>query len=271
MAGVVFVETLRRGWLTMLLWGLGIALLGAAQIAVINDVDVLEQMAELLESMPPFVLQLLGTDDVTYLATPAGFLAARYFSLIPLVFAAYAVASGMRVTANEEDQGISDIVLSTPLPRWRLLLEKVIAYALMLLIIVLMSFIGLWLTLQTVPGLPEAINSARLFEVTIALLPGALVVLAFTVLAGAIARSRGTALAIAAVFVIASFFIDFIGSAASESIAATVARVSYFSYYNAPDIMRNGILWGNVLLLIAVTLALVIASLAVYQRRDIGT
>ena len=255
----------------MLLWGLGIALLGAAQIAVINDVDVLEQMAELLESMPPFVLQLLGTDDVTYLATPEGFLAARYFSLIPLVFAAYAVASGMNVTANEEDRGISDILLSTPVPRSRLLLEKVIAYALMLVVIGLMAFAGLLLTVQTVPGLSEAINAARLFEVSIAILPGALVVLAFTTLAGAVARSRGAALATAAVFVIASFFIDFVGSAASESIAAVVARVSYFSYYNAPDIMRNGILWSNVLLQIGTAVVLIVASLWAYQRRDIGT
>ena len=255
----------------MLLWGLGIALLGAAQIAVINDVDVLEQMAELLESMPPFVLQLLGTDDVTYLATPEGFLAARYFSLIPLVFAAYAVASGMNVTANEEDRGISDILLSTPVPRSRLLLEKVIAYALMLVVIGLMAFAGLLLTVQTVPGLSEAINAARLFEVSIAILPGALGVLAFTTLAGAVARSRGAALATAAVFVIASFFIDFVGSAASESIAAVVARVSYFSYYNAPDIMRNGILWSNVLLQIGTAVVLIVASLWAYQRRDIGT
>lgn len=271
MAGVVFVETLRRGWRSMLLWALGISLIGAVQMSVLGDVDALEQMAELLESMPPFILQLLGTQDVTYLATPPGFLAARYFSLIPLVFAAYAVASGMNVTANEEDRSITDVLLSAPLPRWRLVLEKVIAYALMLAVIVLLSFASLWLIMQTVPEVAAAIDGTRLFEVTISILPGALVVLAFTVLAGALARGRGSALALAAVFVIGSFFIDFVGSAASGSAAAAVAKISYFSYYNAPEIMQNGMLWGNTILLIAVALVLVLAGVIAYQRRDIGT
>ncbi len=53
MTGVVFTDTLRRNWRTGLYWTIGIALLGVYIIAVIPNVDMLNQYATLVQTMPP--------------------------------------------------------------------------------------------------------------------------------------------------------------------------------------------------------------------------
>ena len=185
-----------------------------------------------------------------------------------LVLAAYAVIVGLNVTANEEDRGIMDVTLSLPIPRWRLVLERFLAYALILVMILTLTFLAMWGVKQTTPSID--FDMARLIGGIFNLLPSSLLVLAFTVFAGTLLRSRGTAAAVAAGFVIASYFIDFLGKAASDSAAAALRAISFFSYYNGGDIMTAGLNWGNVILLLVVTVVLALGALWFFERRDIG-
>ena len=92
--------------------------------------------------MPPLLLQAFGMTDAAQLATPAGFLDFGFFSYMMLVLAAYAVIAGLSVTANEEDRGIMDVLLSLPIPRWRLVVERFLAYALILVLILVLTFLA---------------------------------------------------------------------------------------------------------------------------------
>ncbi|MBK8035247.1 MAG: ABC transporter permease subunit [Chloroflexi bacterium] len=122
--------------------GRGFALIALVQAVVLGDVDALRGFADLVASMPPFLLQFLGTDDVNVLATPEGYLAGRFFSFVVVMFAVYAVLSGLNITAADEDRGILNSVLSTPLPRWQLIAGKFAAYAVLLLGVTLITFAG---------------------------------------------------------------------------------------------------------------------------------
>ena len=115
MTGAVFKETLSRGWRGMLWWGLGLGSLAFISIIIIPDVNALEQMATLMESLPPFLVQALGGGDISFMATPEGYLAVQYFSIALLFFAVYAVVSGLNVTSNDEERGILDVFMSLPL------------------------------------------------------------------------------------------------------------------------------------------------------------
>lgn len=266
MNGSVFQETLRRSWRAMLYWGVGLALYGYLVTSFIQDADMLKQFQEVIQNVPPALLQFLGTDAAS-LATPEGFVATRFFTFALLILAVYAIVSGLNVTANEEDQGIMDILLSLPLPRRRLVVEKFLAYSLGLMVILAISFVGLLLGNQ---NSALKVDGMRLLESTFQMLPGGLLILAFTTVAGVTFRTRGTAAGAASVFVIASYFLNFLGEAASETFVGQVRALSFFYYYDPNSVIRNGINWGSFAFLALISVTLFAASIRQFQRRDIG-
>ena len=268
MTGVVFKNTLQRSWRGMIYWAIGVAFLGVYSLVVIPNVDMLKQYADLIGNMPPALMQMFGVSDAASMATPAGFLGFAFFGYTLLILAAYAVVAGLNITANEEDRGILDLVLSLPIPRWRLMVERLLAYTLMLVAILTLTFVPMWLIMSSNDVM--GIDPTRLLEGVINMLPSTLLVLAVTALAGTALRTRGRAAALATGFVIVSYFINFIGSAASDTAAASLRVVSFFTYYNGGEIMNTGLVWGNVGLLVVVTAICTAAALWFFERRDIS-
>lgn len=266
MNGIVFTETLRRSWRGMIYWGLGLGIYAAIFPLIIKDADILKQYGEIAKAFPPALMKLFGGDAAT-LATPEGFLAYGLYGYMLLILAVYAIINGLNITANEEDQGILDVVLSLPLPRWRVIVEKFLAYSLMMVVILLMMFAALWLGMQSSV---LKIDLDKVIGSTFNLLPSTLLMMAFTAWAGSFFRSKGTATAVASLFVIGSYFLNFLGEAASETIFNTLRSLSFFRYYDHNGVILNGLSWGNVGLLLAVTVALFAGSLWFFQRRDIG-
>jgi ABC-2 type transport system permease protein len=268
MQGVVFAETLRRSWRGMVLWGISIGLISMAQILILPDVDALKQFAQIVETLPAFMLNALGGGDAAFLGTPEGYLAARFYSLALLIFSIYALNSGLNVTSNEEDRKILDFVLSLPIPRWRLIAERLAAYALLLIGAVAITFGFLWLSLQMTPVLE--IEIGRIFASTLNIVPGALLVLAFTTMVGALFSNRGAAVGLAVAFLIGSFFIDFIGSSASGALSDTLQKLSFYAYYDSTNVMKNGLQVENIFILLAAAVICTLAALWGFERRDIA-
>lgn len=266
MNGVVFTETLRRSWRGMIYWGIGFALYGVMIMMIVQDANILKQYAEISKALPPALLQLFGGDAAS-MATPEGFLAYGYFGYLLLIFAVYAILSGLNVTANDEDAGIMDMVLSLPLPRWRLVLEKLLAYALTIVGIVVIAYIGLFIGGQFSA---LKIDHGRLLQATVNILPASLLVLAFTTLVGAVFRSKGTATAIAAFFVVGSYVLNFLGAAASGTFFDKVKLLSFFTYYDHQGVILHGLSIGNVVLLLVITIVCAGAAIWSFQRRDVG-
>jgi ABC-2 type transport system permease protein len=268
MSGAIFKHTLERNWRAMLAWGVGIGLIGFLQAALLLNVDALQQMADLIETLPPVLIQAFGGEDVAALATPEGYLSFRYFGFILIIFTVYALDAGLNVTAAEEDKGIMDVLLSLPLPRWRLVIEKFLAYMLLICGIVILSYIGLWLGVESVPTLE--IDPLKLLRGSVNILPATLLMLAATTLIAALVRRRGIAGAAATIFLVGSFFLDFLGNAVSETFVNTLSRLSFFTYYGGSDVIRHGLAWGNIALLLATTVILIVVAVWAFERRDIG-
>jgi ABC-2 type transport system permease protein len=269
MAGAIFIETLRRNWRQILYWGISLASLGWMIAVIVQDVDMLKQYEQIAKSFPPALLQLFGAQDAATLATPEGFVTYGFFGYSLLILAVYAVIAGLGVTANEEDAGIMDVLLSLPVPRWRVVLEKLAAYMLIMVAIIAVSFLGLLLGAQMSPVMRE-VNLARLAEGTLNMIPSSLLMIALTTFVAAVVRRKGTATGIAAAFIVGSYFVDFLGKAASESALANVRAVSFFSYYDPQAVLVNGLNVGDFALLLAITALLVVGSVWAFQRRDVG-
>jgi beta-exotoxin I transport system permease protein len=268
MSGVVFFETLKRGSRTMFFWGTIIGLIAFLNIIAVPNVDGLKASAEAIAKMPPIVLQMIGGGDMAFLSTPEGYLSEQYFGIALVIFAIYGIVAGLNITANEEDKGILDVVLSLPVSRWRVVLERFLAYCLLAVSVIVVSSIILWIGILITPSM--TVNMGRVIEAIVNILPGTLMTLAFTMFIATILRRRSQAIVVAAVFVIASYFVDFLGRAASTSLANDLRTISYFRYYDAVGVMQNGLSWGNVAVLLVVTTALLAASIWFFQRRDVA-
>jgi ABC-2 type transport system permease protein len=266
MNGVVFFETLRRGWRGMIYWGVGFGLYGLSIMMIVQDSNMLKQYGEITKTIPPAVMQLFG-GDATSLATPEGFLAYAFFGYLLLIFAVYAILSGLNITANDEDAGIMDMVLTLPLPRWRLVLEKFLAYSLMIVGIVVLSYIGLLIGMQFSA---LKVDGSRLIQATVNIIPASLLILGFTALAGTVFRSKGTATAVAAFFVVGSYVLNFLGVAASGTFFDKVKALSFFNYYDHQGVILHGLSASNIIILLVLTVICAGGAIWAFQRRDVG-
>ncbi|HVO42274.1 MAG TPA: ABC transporter permease subunit [Aggregatilineales bacterium] len=268
MAWAIFFETLRREWRTMLFWGIGIGAIAYFNVIAVPSVNGMQATAEAIAKMPPFILQMLGGGDLQFLASPAGFLNNQYYAIILVIFGIYAIIAGLNVTANEEDRGIMDVLLSLPVPRWRLVLEKFLAYSVLAAGVIVISTIALLLSVQMTPAV--TVPTATLLEASFSILPGTLTMLALTVFIATLVRRKNLAAALASVFLIGSWFIDVIGRTVTTSFLNTARVISFYAYYDTEGVMQHGLSLGNILVPLAATAVLVVGALWAFQRRNIS-
>ncbi|MBZ0279068.1 MAG: ABC transporter permease, partial [Anaerolineae bacterium] len=143
MIGSVFKETLRQTWVQMVYWGVGIGVLAGFGVLFVPVMDALN-IVKFLETLPPVLLAAVGVgSDMEFLATTEGMVGVILFGKMLLIFAAYPVVMGLRVTVNEEDSGTLDVLLSLPVARWQVIIEKFLAYLVTIIVISLLAYIGL--------------------------------------------------------------------------------------------------------------------------------
>ncbi|MCY4464580.1 MAG: ABC transporter permease subunit [Chloroflexi bacterium] len=267
MLGSVFLETLKQTWKQMLAWGVGLAALALLVVIMVPLFDM-QAMRELLESFPPMILAMVGVgSDLEIFATNEGFVALGFFGKSALVFAVYPVVMGMRISANEEDNGASDVLLSLPIARAQVLIEKFLAYAVSVVGVVLLIYLGLHV--GVLAGGVE-LDVARLAEITFYLIPLMVFVMAATMLIAVLVRRRTVALGIVTAYIIISYMLQTIGAAAEGTVAESVGAISFLTYYNAGEILSQGFIWPHIAGFLGLSLVMLLASLYRYEQREIG-
>ena len=269
MFGVIFLETLRQSRRQVLYWSLGMGLLGliiGGLIPLFNS----QQLVDLIQSLPPIILAMAGIDEqMKILTTTEGILAVAFFTRYSLIFAAYPIIMGMRVTMNEEDDGIMDVLLSLPVRRWQIIVERFLAYLVTILVIIVFVYIGLILGTTVLAG--ASLHLGRIAEALIASIPLLTVLLAFTMFVGTLLRNRRYALGAAAAFAIYSYSLATVSNMIqNNTIAQLVGSISVYHYFDVNSIVQQGIRWANMAGLSVLTLILLAASLWFFQRRDVG-
>jgi ABC-2 type transport system permease protein len=269
MVGSVFLETLRRNWRASLYWGVGIASYAVVALLILPNQEALQQYVGLMRTLPSGIMAAFGLEDVALIGTPEGFLGYSYFLYIVLVVAVYAILAGLNITANEEDSGVMDMVVSLPVNRWQIVIEKFTAYALLILLIILVGFIGLALGRSlNVNAEPVTINT--LLTSSLNMFPSSLLVLAFTALVSVIVRRRSMAAGLAGSFVVVSYLLNALGAMVNNSVGDALSNISFFKHYDAMTVLLSGITWSTVIVMIVIALLMAAASVVLFQRRDIA-
>ncbi len=267
MTGIVIASTLRTAWKQILYWGVGLGVLGFYIVFIASDSDIIEGYANLFESMPPAMLEAFGASDAELLRTAEGWIVSVYVSEATIFLSVFAVMAGLNITANEEQSGVMDMILSLPISRTAYLVERWIGYALIGLGIVIVSAA---LTLSSVALLSVETQVDKILASMLNLYPSTLLVMTVTCLLATILRRRAAAIGLAAAFVVGSYVFNLIGIAASGAVADLLQTLSFFSYAKGEDIVLGTYDSSGTIALLAVVLIGFALSVRMFDRRDIG-
>lgn len=262
----IAIATLRASRRAIAWWSLGLAGLVILLVAVypsIRDNPVLERLnTEYPEVIREFVT-FGGQFDYT---SPAGYLGAELFSMMgPLLLIIAAIGAGARAIAGEEQEGTLDLLLSMPVSRTRMLLEKMLAIVLELVILGVVLFVVLWIS-AAAAGMdvsPALLLAATTDAVLLALVFGAL-----ALLLGAATGRRGLAIGVAAALGVLAYVVH--GLAPLVDVFDTLRPASPYYHYVASDALRAGLDPLHALTLLAISAVLVALAPPLLRRRDIG-
>ena len=267
MTGIVVSNVLRTSWKQILYWGVGLGLIGFYIVFIAADSAILEGYADLFESMPPGMLEAFGASSTDMLRTAEGWIVSIFVSESTLFLSAFAVMAGLNISANDEQSGIMDVVLSLPISRSSYILERWIGYALIALAIILVCT---GITLLGIVTIGVDADTGAVFASMLNLYPGTLLVMTVTSLLTSVLRRRAVAIGIAVVFVVGSYISGIIGGMASGAIAELMKNLSYFSYAQGEEIVLGAYDPAGTIGLVLVVLIGFALSVKMFNGRDIG-
>lgn len=250
----------RRGFLG---WSLGLIGLTALIAAYWPSVRDSPDLQSFVEDLPDAVKALTGEGDYS---TPLGYLNAELFSfMIPLLFLAVAIGMGARAIAAEEERGTIDLLMSMPITRRRMLLEKVAAGVLVLAGLGVVLFAACLLG-SAVSGMDLPVG--RLAQISLATVLLALPFGALALAIGCLTGARGLALGLTSAAAVAAYMLDALASLVQS--LSDYRDLSPFAWYASDEVLSgDGLaLWRAALM---AGVAVMFAGLAVValERRDL--
>lgn len=246
------------------LWiGLGmiaVALYTTLLFPLIRDISGLD---EFIQKLPKIVLSLMGS--ALQFTTPESYLNTHPFSVLaPLLMLTYAIVRGSALIAGEEESHTLDQLLANPITRVSLLTQKVLGMLTGLAILAVVLWLGI-LVGSSIAGFSVALWRLTQIVFSLFLLGTAAGLIAAGI--GAATGKRGNAGGIAAGVLVAGWLFN-----ALQHLAPALEWtrfVSLFWYYNANNILLNGIVAWHALILIGVAATAASAGMYVFQRRDL--
>jgi ABC-2 type transport system permease protein len=259
----VLTKTLVEQRRALLWWAFG--LVAACLLTTAFYPSIRENAASferLLESLPAGLRKSFGGD----FASPAGYLEARLFSIFaPVLLLIFAIGAGSRAIAGEEDHKTLDVLLSTPVSRRRVLLDKALA------MLVATTGLGAVLALAIAATGPPFDVSVSVSNIVAAVANCVLLALAFgavALLVGAGTGRRSLAIGVAAGVAAGSYLIDVI--ALSVGGLTWLQRLSPFFYYRDPQAIVHGLDPVDAIVLGLIGVVAVVIASGVFERRDLA-
>ncbi|MBN1285236.1 MAG: ABC transporter permease subunit [Anaerolineae bacterium] len=262
MIGSIFRKTLFDTRKSTFGWGLVLALLGLLVVLMYPTIQGFEGLDKIIEALPPALKALTG--DVKDFSSLEGLLATKFFSMGPLILAVYAVQFGAAGLAGEEQHGTMDLLMSAPVPRWQVVIEKFAAFALSLVVVLLITFLGVVVGVALTPNI--TVSWQHVFEATMNLAPIALTFGALTFLFSTSLPYRLPGGVIAVGMAVAFYMLHLMGQMSS---ALEPVQVINPFYYHGTRTLFDGMNWGNVIVLLAASAVLLAASVFTFERRDL--
>ncbi|WP_330474113.1 ABC transporter permease subunit [Terrabacter sp. C0L_2] len=245
-------------------WCLGVVLLVAMYVALWPSLEGQPSMRDFLASMPEPLRNLFAMAGAD-MSTPVGYIQIELLSFMgPILVLLYAVGVGSSSIAGEEDRRTLDLLLTTPVTRSRVVLDKALAMVL--------GTLGLAIVLGV-----ALVAEGRLADmdlpagnVAAAMLHLALLGLVFGALSLAIGAGTGRlglSRAVPVFVAVVAYVVNGLGGLVDW--LTPVQKLSPFYQYAAHDPLRQGISWPAVGVAVGTVLVLVLVAAVGFDRRDV--
>lgn len=197
---------------------------------------------------------------------PASYLNTEFQTWGALILVTYSVIATTGLLAGEEGRGTIELLLSRPITRRRLLVEKSAAFVVGALLIVALTCVG-WAFARIFVNL-DTVSLPQLIVGTIAFLPLMLAFAALSLLLGAIAPTRGQAGGIVALLVVVSYLASSLARVSSST--RWMQYGSPFYYADTDRLLAHGPIWWHLALLLGGTVVIATVALRSFDGRDLG-
>ena len=244
-------------------WGLAmflLSMLSAARYGFIKDSK--EDLQKMMKGPMKEIAGLMG--DTAKLFEPEGFLSMQLFNFLPPILGVFVVMTGSGLLAADEENGTLDLILAHPISRSALFAGRWLAFALSIVAILTLSWLGLIVAKTLSPALD--VNSAALILPYLSLFAVLLLFGSLALLMATLLPSRRMAAMAGGLFVVFSFFLTMFGRV--DSGVRRVAEFLPLEYFQSGDAIRGlNFVWFIGLLAVAGAFT----GLAWYrfERRDI--
>lgn len=263
----IFMKTLWERKKSIIWWSIGLALTGAFIVALFPTVEKASaELANYIELWPDELKAAFNLSDTLSISTIEGFLNVELFSMMgPILILFFSVGFGASAIAGEEEKGTIDLLLSLPISRSRVAVEKYLAGALGLFIITATFYLGMAAPLIL---LGIDINLFKLAQVCLGLF---LLGLSFSSLAfalGSATGKRGLSLGITSAIATMMYLADTLAALVDK--LKPYEAASFFYYFNASDIFLDGLSLKSSLVFAALSIIFLALAIAGFNRRDLA-
>ena len=242
------------------LWAIAVAAVAAVYISFFPSVGG-EAMQSMVDSMPEGIVDSFGYDR---LGSAAGYIESTIYGFLgPILLLVFAIGTGARLIAGQEEDGTLELELTAPISHRRQYAERLVALWLeVLMLIVVLALAATILIL----ALDLDVAFGNLVAATIGLL---LLVIAFGTVAfaiGAATGRRAIALGAASGLAVATYMLSAIGPMVD---AGWMTAISPWSWYIQNSPLINGWDVKGLLLLTLIPITAGVVGLTFFRKRDL--
>jgi ABC-2 type transport system permease protein len=247
------------------IWGAALGALGVMIVAIFPGIASGSGLEQMSDALPQGMMQAAGVEDIAALGNIKGFLEAEIFGLIlPLALPFFAILAAAGAIAGAEENGTIDILMGNPLSRWQLIAAYFVSIAVALAGILAIFGLILW---GSALFIDAELSLGAVAEGVFGAWPLALSFGGLALVASAIFHRRVAAIGISGAVLAAMYFMDTLGGIVEE--IEWVQNLSAIYYYGTP--LTDGIDWAGFAGMTAVAVALAIAAVFAFRKRDIFT
>lgn len=257
---------IKKTWRGMLIFGGVVGLFISLELGFYDPI-LFESLEEILASLPPEILALLG-NQVNF-GTFEGFANVYLFGFAWLWWGLYLILKVAQDIPGEMENKTIDLVLSKPIRRWEYVLSKQIQHIVTIIVALLIGFL---FTLSVIAFNPHIIfadvhyNRLILSFVWTAIL---LITIESNVLLISTIFRRRIATAIGFAFVMIMWFIP----AFSANIPIdNIEYISFFNYFETSSLMIDGLMTNvvrDMLILVGWSISMSAGAIIIFSKRDL--
>ena len=260
----VFLKTLRDQRRSLMWWSIGLVAITSLTLAFYPAFRDSTEFDDIFDQMPE-ALGRIFAGEFTDFTSPEGFLNSQLFVLaLPIMFVIFAVLGGSGAIAGEEGAGTLSLLLTSPMRRWHVVVQKFGAVAAATFALAFL----LWVSLAV--GAVAVDLDVSALRLAAASLGTALLGIAFGAVAlamGCITGARGVSAGVANAVAMAAYFLNAL--APLSDVTAPLQKVSPFYYFIGADPLTNGLNVLHAGVLLALTAVALGVALFAFERRDL--